>query len=244
MPRNTFEIQLRALKNRALELGLETGRAIAEGVEALKTRDRTLAHAIIEHDAEINRARYEIEESCYALIATQQPLASDLREIISILLIGIELERIADHAKNLAEITIHLGDEPLLKPLIDIPRMADLTQEMLKQALEAFARNDPDLALAVTRRDDEIDELYKQVFRELMTFVVEDPRTVTRALNLLFAAHNLERAADRVTNIGERVIYAATGQLEELNVQRPLTDSANDERRTGGTSPQETPFGR
>ncbi len=229
MPRNTFEIQLSALKNQALELGLEVGRTIAEGVEALKTRDRTLAHAIIEHDAEINRSRYEIEESCYTLIATQQPLASDLREIISILLIAIELERIADHAKNLAEITIHMGNEPLLKPLIDIPRMADLTQEMLGQALEAFARNDPELALAVTRRDDEIDELYKQVFRELMTFVVEDPRTVTRALNLLFAAHNLERSADRVTNIAERVIYAATGQLEELNVQRPLPDRADDE---------------
>jgi len=137
-----------------------------------------------------------------------------------------------------------MGNEPLLKPLIDIPRMADLTQEMLKQALEAFARNDPDLALAVTRMDDQIDELYKQVFRELMTFVVEDPRTVTRALNLQFAAHNLERSADRVTNIAERVIYAATGQLEELNVQRPLTDKASDEHPTGGTSPRETPFGR
>jgi phosphate transport system protein len=233
MPRNTFEIQLSALKNQVLELGLETGRAIAEGVDALRTRDQTLAHAIIDHDAEINRTRYEIEESCYTLIATQQPLAKDLREIISILLIAIELERIADHAKNLAEITIHMGDEPLLKPLIDIPRMSDLTQEMLRQSLEAFASTDPDLALAAIRRDDEIDELYKQVFRELMTFVVEDPRTVTRALNLLFAAHNLERAADCVTNIGERVIYAATGQLEELNVERPLPDRTNDETPTG-----------
>lgn len=228
--RNTFEIQLSALKRQALDLGLEAGRAIAEGVEALKTRDRTLARAIVAHDAEINRARYEIEEGCYILIATQQPLASDLREIISILLIAIELERIADHAKNLAEITIHMGDEPLLKPLIDIPRMSDLTQEMLEQALEAFRSNDPDLALAVIRQDDEIDELYKQVFRELMTYVVEDPRTVTRALNLQFAAHNLERAADRVTNIGERVIYAATGQLEELNIEHPLTERGGDER--------------
>jgi phosphate transport system protein len=233
MPRNTFEIQLSALKNQVLELGLETGRAIAEGVEALRTRDQALAHAIIDHDAEINRTRYEIEEGCYTLIATQQPLASDLREIISILLIAIELERIADHGKNLAEITIHTANEPLLKPLIDIPRMSDLTQEMLKQSLEAFARHDSDLALEVIRHDDEIDELYKQVFRELMTYVVEDPRTVTRALNLLFAAHNLERAADRVTNIGERVIYAATGELEELNIERPLPDSTNDETVTG-----------
>lgn len=228
MPRNTFEIQLSALKNQALELGLEAGRSIAEGVEALRTRDLALAHTIIKHDADINRSRYDIEEGSYALIATQQPLASDLREIISILLIAIELERIADHSKNLAEITIHMGNEPLLKPLIDIPRMADLTQEMLRQALEAFARNDPDLALEAIRMDDQIDDLYKQIFRELMTFVVEDPRTVTRALNLLFAAHNLERSADRVTNIGERVIYAATGQLEELNTEQPLPDRPDD----------------
>jgi phosphate transport system protein len=233
MPRNTFEIQLSALKNQTLELGVVVGGTIAEGLEALRTRDQALARAIIEHDADINRTRYEIEENCYVLIATQQPLASDLREIISILLIAIELERIADHAKNLAEITIHMGNEPLLKPLIDIPRMADLAQEMLKQALEAFARSDAELALAVIRQDDEMDELYKQVFRELMTFVVEDPRTVTRALNLLFAAHNLERSADRVTNIGERVIYAATGQLEELNVQRPLGERGDDETTPG-----------
>jgi phosphate transport system protein len=230
MPRDSFEIQLSALKNQVSELGAEVGRTIAEGTEALRSRNQALARAIIEHDEEINRTRYEIEESCYALIATQQPLASDLREIISILLINIELERIADHSKNLAEITIHMGDEPLLKPLIDIPRMADITQVMLKQALEAFAYDDAKLAVATIQLDDQIDELYKQVFRELMTFVVEDPRTVSRALNLQFAAHNLERSADRVTNICERVIYAATGRLEELNVQRPLTDRARDER--------------
>ncbi len=223
MPRNTFEIELSALKHQVLDLGLEAGRAIDEGVEALKTRDRVLAQAIIAHDAEINNARYEIEEGCYGLIATQQPLASDLREIISILLITIELERIADYGKNLAEIVIRMGDEPLLKPLLDVPRMSELTQEMLARALEAFARNDPDLALTVIRSDGQIDELYKQVFRELLTYVLEDPRMVTRALHLLFAAHNLERAADRVTNIGERVIYAATGRLEELNVDHPST---------------------
>lgn len=225
MLRNTFEIQLSALKNQVLEMGLQTVRATAGGVEALRTRDRTLARAIIDHDAEINRTRYEIEEGCYTLIATQQPLASDLRETISILFVAVELERIADHAKNLAEIVIHMGSEPLLKPLIDIPRMADLIQDMLKQAMDAFSRRDADLARAVIATDDQIDELYKQVFRELMTFVVEDPRVVTRALNLLFAAHNLERSGDRITNIGERVIYAATGRLEELNADRPLPET-------------------
>ncbi len=218
MPRNTLEIQLSALKQQVLDLGAEAGRSIADGVEALKTRDHTLAAAVIEHDADINRARYEIEEACYSLIATQQPLAGDLRELISILLIAIELERIADYGKNLAEIVQRMGDAPLLKPLLDLPRMAELTQDMLQRALEAFARNDPEMARAVIEMDDQMDGLYEQVFRIMLTFILQDPRLVARALDVLFAAHNLERAADRVTNIGERVIYAATGRLEELNV--------------------------
>ncbi len=223
MPRDTFGGELANLKNQLLQLGMDTERTIGEGVNALKTRDRALAQAIIAHDAEINRVRYSIEEQCYELIATQQPLASDLREIISILLIAIELERIADHSKNLGEIVIHMGDEPLLKPLIDIPRMAEITQSMLNQSLDAFSRKDAAMGRAVCNRDDEIDNLYQQIFRELLTYVMQDPRTVNRALNLLFAAHNLERIGDRITNIGERVIYAATGRLEELNVERPAT---------------------
>ena len=223
MPRDTFGGELANLKNQLLQLGMDAERTIGEGVNALKTRDRALAQAIIAHDAEINRVRYSIEEQCYELIATQQPLASDLREIISILLIAIELERIADHSKNLGEIVIHMGDEPLLKPLIDIPRMAEITQSMLNQSLDAFSRNDAAMGRAVCNRDDEIDNIYQQIFRELLTYVMQDPRTVNRALNLLFAAHNLERIGDRITNIGERVIYAATGQLEELNIERPAT---------------------
>ncbi len=222
MPRETFFQSLDDLKAQLLELGEKTNRTIANGVTALKTRDRVLAHALIQGDADLNRIRYTIEENCYRLIATQQPMASDLRELIAILLVAIELERIADHSKNLGEIVIHMGNEPLLKPLIDIPRMADICQAMLTQALDAFARNDAEAARAVCQRDDEIDNLYKQVFRELLTYILEDSRTVTRALNLLFAAHNLERIGDRVTNIGERVIYAVTGRLEELNVEPPL----------------------
>jgi phosphate transport system protein len=220
MPRDTFHGQLDVLKQLLLQMGADAGRTIVNGVDALKTRDRALADAIIRHDAEINQVRYAIEERCYELIATQQPLASDLREIIAVVLIAIELERIADHSKNLAEIVIHTGDEPLLKPLIDIPRMAEICESMLNQALDAFARRDAEAARAVCSRDDEIDQLYQQVFRELLTYVMADPRTVNRALNLLFAAHNLERIGDRITNIGERVIYAATGRLEELNVER------------------------
>jgi phosphate transport system protein len=219
MPRDTFEKQINQLKTTLLELGARTNQTIAESVEALKTRDQVIAQSLIARDVEINRIRYRIEEQSYELIATQQPLASDLREIIAILMIAIELERIADHSKNLAEIVIRMGNEPLLKPLIDIPRMAEISQEMLNQALDALARRDANAARAVCLRDDELDGLYKQIFRELLTFVMEDSRTVTRALNLLFAAHNLERIGDRITNIGERVIYAVTGRLEELNVE-------------------------
>jgi phosphate transport system protein len=222
MPRDTFEKQVNDLQADLLKLGDVTGRTILDGVETLKTRDRVLAQALIEHDDVINRSRYEIEERCYDLIATQQPLASDLREIISILLIAIELERIADHSKNLAEIVLYMGNEPLLKPLVDIPRMAAICREMLSQSLDAFTHKDAQMARAVCDRDDELDHLYQQIFRELMTYVVDDPRTVSRALNLLFAAHNLERIGDRVTNIGERVIYAATGELEERNVDQPI----------------------
>ena len=220
MPRDSFEKQLTGLKNKLGELGVLTSHTIVDGVEALKARDRVMAESLIARDKEINRLRYAIEEQAYELMATQQPLASDLREIIAVLLIAIELERIADHAKNLGEIVIHMGDEPLLKPLIDIPRMADLCQSMLAQSLDAFAHRDAEAGRAVCNRDDEIDQLYQQIFRELLLFMLEDARTVTRAMNLLFAAHNLERIGDRITNIGERVIYAATGKLEELNTQR------------------------
>jgi phosphate transport system protein len=220
MPRDSFDISISQLKVQLLEYGTRVQNVIGEGMETLKTRDRTLAEAIIQNDTELNQTRYDLEEQCYTLLATQQPMAHDLRDIISILLIAIELERIADHAKNLAEITIFMGNEPLLKPLIDLPRMAEDCQRMLGRSLNAFARGDAEEAEAVAAMDDEIDNLYKQVFRELMSYIVEDPRTVTRALNLLFAAHNLERIGDCVTNIAERVIYARTGKLEELNIQR------------------------
>lgn len=219
MPRNTFDDQLAKLKQDMLQLGTEAAHTIEMGMEALRVRDQVIAHALIAHDRDLNQARYNIEERCYTLIATQQPLAGDLREIISVLLIAIELERIADHAKNLGEIVIHMGNEPLLKPLIDIPRMAEICQQMLAQSLDAFARKDSDLALAVARRDDEIDALYVQVFRELLTYALQDPHTVQRALNLLFAAHNLERIGDRITNVAERVIYMVTGKLEEINTE-------------------------
>ena len=220
MPRNFFEISLSQLKVQLLDYSARVQRVIGVSMDALKTRDRISADAIIQNDNALNQTRYELEEQCYTLLATQSPMAGDLREIVSMLLISIELERIADHAKNLAEITIYMGSEPLLKPLIDLPRMAEACQLMLGRALDAFARSDARAAEAVAAMDDEVDNLYKQIFRDLMSFIVEDPRTVTRAMNLLFAAHNVERIGDCITNIAERVVYAHTGRLEELNIQR------------------------
>ncbi|TAH52845.1 MAG: phosphate signaling complex protein PhoU [Chloroflexota bacterium] len=222
MPRTSFDISISQLKVNLLDYGARVERVIGESMESLKTRDRALAEAIIQNDALLNETRYELEDQCYTLLATQSPMAHDLRDIISILMVAIELERIADHAKNIAEITIYMGNEPLLKPLIDLPRMAELCQLMLTRALDSFAKQDADEAKAVAAMDDEIDNLYKQVFRELMSYIVEDPRTVTRAMNLLFAGHNLERIGDCITNIAERVVYAVTGRLEELNVQRQI----------------------
>lgn len=222
MPRTTFSTELAELKTKLLAYGAHVRDVIGEGMETLKARDRALAEAIIQNDERLNETRYELEEECYMLMATQSPMAGDLREILSILLIAIELERIADHAKNLAEITLYMGNEPLLKPLIDLPRMAEESQRMLGRALDAFAHSDAQAAEAVAAMDDEIDNLYKQIFRELMSFIVEDPRTVTRAMNLLFAAHNVERIGDCITNIAERVIYASTGKLEELNTQKTV----------------------
>lgn len=223
MPRQSFDISISQLKVNLLDYGARAREVIGEAMETLKTRDRALAEEIIRNDTVLNKTRYELEEQCYFLMATQSPMARDLREILSIQLIAIELERIADHAKNLAEITIYMGDEPLLKPLVDLPRMSEVCQLMLERALDAFAKEDVEAAMAVAAMDDDVDNLYKQVFRELMSYIVEDPRTVTRAMNLLFAGHNLERVGDCITNIAERVVYAKTGQLEDLNIQRLVT---------------------
>ena len=194
--------------------------AIERGIEALKTRNVNLAHQIIEDDLKINRKRYEAEDKCLELIATQQPLASDLRTIVSVLHITVDLERMGDHAEGIAKIALMLADEPPLKPYIDIPRMADVGIEMLTGSLEAFKDRDPDRARAICDRDDEVDALYEQVYRELLTFMINDPRSIQRATYLIWVAHNLERIADRATNICERVVYLVEGRIEELNVSK------------------------
>lgn len=219
MPRETFDRELRHLEDEILVLGSMVESAVAESVEALKRRDFEASRRIVAADKEINAKRFAIESEALVLIATQQPMASDLRVLAAILDLASELERMGDYAKGIARINLMIGEEPLMKPLIDIPRMAERACSMLRRALDAFARRDVDLARAIPNEDDEIDALYNQVYRELVTYILADPKHIEQANYLLWAAHNLERFADRVTNICERVIFTVTGQMREMNAE-------------------------
>jgi phosphate transport system protein len=207
---------LREIQDDILVMGSMVSKAIIRSVEALKSRDIKAANQILADDQGINRKRFEIEESCIELIATQQPMATDLRTITAILNITTEIERIGDYAVGIARIVILIGNEPLIKPLVDIPLMAKKTVDMLDRCLQAFIDRDAEAAKKIAREDDEIDNLYDQIFRELLNIMAEDPKTITRATRLMWTAHNLERAADRVTNICERVVYIVTGKMEEI----------------------------
>ena len=218
--RTTFHKKLRLIHDDILVMGSMVEKAIGHSVEALKNRDLVMARQIITEDQKINRKRFEIEEKCIQLIATQQPMARDLRSIICILNITTELERIGDYAEGIAKIVLMVGDEPPLKPLIDIPRMAEKVIDMLQRSLDALINHNADAARQITTEDDEVDNLYNQVFRELLTFMIEDPKTITRATRLIWVAHNLERSADRVTNICERVVYLVTGKMEEIGASK------------------------
>jgi phosphate transport system protein len=215
--RSTFHKKLQEIQDDILIMGSMVSKATLLAIEALQKRDLELAKQIIADDKKINRKRFDIEEKCIQLIATQQPMASDLRTIVAVLNIITELERIGDYAEGNAKITIMIGNEPPLKPLIDIPRMAEKTADMLNRALTAFINHDAEAAIKITAEDDFIDNLYDQVFRELLTFMAEDPKTITRATRLIWVTHNLERSADRVTNICERVVFMVTGKMEESN---------------------------
>ena len=226
MLRKTFENDIQQLKDELLLLGSMVEQQTLDAVEALKKRDLDSARRVYASDAKINEKRFAIENQVMILIATQQPMAHDLRLLASILEVSAELERMGDYAKGMATVNIRMGDEPLLKPLIDIPRMAQIASSMLHRALTAFVNEDAETAKAIPEEDDEVDGLYNQVYRELMTFVMSDPRTIDRANYLLWAAHNLERMADRVTNICERTVYIATGEMAEMDV-------SDDEIKTG-----------
>jgi len=200
-----------------LALGSMAEKALLESVAALKRRDLEVSQRLITRDRIVNEKRFAIEADCISLIATQQPMAKDLRILAAVLEIVTELERIADYAKGIAKINLMMGFEPLIKPLVDIPRMAEKAQDMLHRALDAFVRQDVALARAIPQEDDEVDGLYNQVYRELMTYIIADPSIIQQANYLLWVAHNLERAADRVSNICERVVFTVTGEMLELD---------------------------
>ena len=214
----TFDREFAQIQESLLKMGSMVDQAIALSLESLQNRDRALAKQVIDDDEEINAIRFKIEDACLALIATQQPAASDLRSVVAVITIVINMERMADHAAGIAKTVILMGDEPLLKPLIDIPRMVRLAQDMLSEVLQAFVEHDADSARAIAVRDDEMDHLYQAIFEELLEIMADKPDSVTRATYLLWCAHNLERIGDRVTNIAERVIFVSTGDMRELNV--------------------------
>ncbi len=216
MSRKAFDNEMQNVRDEVLLLGSMVEHALIGSVEALKKRDMTAAQAIIVEDKAVNKKRFDLEDQLVTLIATQQPMAQDLRFLASTLEIVSELERMGDYAKGIANINVRMGDEKLLKPLIDIPRMAQKGVDMLHRALTAYINNDAETAMTIPVEDDEVDALYNQIYRELMVFVIEDPKNIERANWLLWVAHNLERFADRVTNICERTVYIARGTFDEI----------------------------
>jgi phosphate transport system protein len=216
-PREAFHRELGHLLDDVLVLGSMVEDAILVSVAMLKKRDIEGSRRLIARDKAINAKRFEIEDRALTLIALHQPVAGDLRVLGAILEVVTELERIGDYAKGIANINVLIGDAPLLKPLIDIPFMAEKAMEMLRQSLDAFVSRDTEAAKVIPVMDDEVDGLYNQVYRELITHILDDPRCIEQASYLLWAAHNLERAADRVSNVCERTVFMATGKMQELN---------------------------
>jgi phosphate transport system protein len=217
MPRETFEKELQDLQDDVLAMGSMVENVITESVDILKRRDMEASRRLIAEDRRINEKRFAIEADALALIATQQPMAKDLRSLAAVLDITGELERMGDYAKGIARINLLIGERPLLKPLVDIPLMAEKSRKMLHDSLEAFIRRDVNLARTIPARDSEVDALYNQVYRELLVYVITDQSAIEQSNFLLWVAHNLERTADRVTNICERVIFTVTGELVEMD---------------------------
>lgn len=213
-----YEKKLHELQDSLLQMGGLVEEAIAKAVQALKDQNTALAEEVIARDDMIDALELEIEDGCLALIATQQPMAKDLRRVATLFKMIIDLERMADHATDIARVVTRIGQEALIKPLVDIPRMANITQQMVKEALDAYIKEDMELAVAMARRDDEVDQLHGQIFRELLTIMLESPKTITQSTHLLFVSRNLERIADHATNIGEEVIFLVSGEKKDLNV--------------------------
>ena len=225
--RGMLDKELGRIQDQVLQLGSLLEEAIQNSIAALKERNVELAHQVIANDIKLNELRYAIEEQCLTVIATQQPVASDLRMIIAAMHVAVEMERMGDHAEGIAHLVVRMAGEPLLKPLIDIPRMADVACEMLRSSLDAFLNRDAAAAREAAKRDDEIDQLYDQVMRELLTYMIQDPTTINRGTFLLWVAHGLERIGDRVTNISERVVFLNTGKFKELGGSWQQGESPN-----------------
>jgi len=215
--RAIFENELKKLHDDVLILGSMVEDALMESIKILKNRDMAGSRRLIEADRRINEKRFAIEETTLTLIATQQPMARDMRTLAAILEIVTELERIGDYAKGIANINLMIGEGPLIKPLVDIPRMAEKARDMLHRSLDAFINSDVELARAIPVEDEVIDDLYNQIYRELITLIMSDVKNIDQSTYLLWAAHNLERTADRVVNICERVIFTVTGEMQELS---------------------------
>jgi len=222
MSRDNFDQQLHNLQNDVLTLGSMVESAMTYSVDLLKRRDLEGAQRLINADERINQKRFAIESEALTLIATQQPMARDMRTIAAVLEIVTELERIGDYAKGIANINIMIGQGKLIKPLVDLPRMAEKAKDMLHRALDAFVQRDVEAAKKIPHEDDEVDDLYNQVYRELIMLIMSDPNNIDQATYLLWVAHNLERTADRVVNICERVVFTVTGEMQELNAVEKL----------------------
>jgi phosphate transport system protein len=216
-PRETLDRALQELLDEIIVMGSMVEEAVIASVDALKRRDFEASRRIYAGDLQINEKHFAIENAGLIVIATQQPMARDLRLLAAVLEAATELERMGDYAKGIARINLLLGNAPLVKPLIDIPRMAEISVDMLHRALGAFVAGDVEASRAIPKEDEVIDALYNQVYRELITYMIADPSTIDRANYLLWVAHNLERMADRVTNICERTIFVATGEMSEMD---------------------------
>ncbi len=215
--RATFDHSLQTVQDDLLRLGSMLDAAISRAIQALANSDGVLARHVVVDDGDINALRFKIEEACLRLIATQQPAARDLRTIVAAFSIVSDMERMADHAAGIAKTVIRMGNEPLVIPLDEIPHMAEECRAMLHTALDAYIRHDVDLARTLPKRDDVVDALYERLFHTVVATIAETPSASTRALYLLFAAHNLERIGDRAVNIAERVIFVTSGEMKELN---------------------------
>jgi phosphate transport system protein len=220
MLREVYINHIKDLEKEMKEMTSMVVTAIERSIEAMKSRNIPDAKRIIENDELINQKRQYIEDKCINLIATQQPVAGDLREIIAVLNIITDLERMGDYAEGIAKIVVLLGDDPLVKPLNNIPRMAELSVGMLKRSIESFLKRDAKAAAAISDEDDAVDVLYDKTYQDLINCMIKDPQTITKATYLIWAAHNVERIADRVTNICERIVYLVTGSMQTINVSK------------------------